>query len=84
MKNCCIFALAFGPVAQLNRVPHYGCGGSRFESWRGHQKENREILFFCIKYFDMKYFVYVLRTKNKGMPTAVKIRTKEHYSGQNQ
>lgn len=26
----------FGHVAQLDRVPHYGCGGYRFESCRGH------------------------------------------------
>jgi hypothetical protein len=50
LKNSCIFALANGPVAQLNRVPHYGCGGSRFESWRGHKKENRKVLFFFEKY----------------------------------
>ncbi len=30
-----------GPLAQLNRVPHYGCGGCRFESCMDHkQKEN--------------------------------------------
>ena len=25
-----------GPLAQLNRVPHYGCGGCRFESCMDH------------------------------------------------
>ena len=33
------FASAFtanGSVAQLDRVPDYGSGGSRFEPWRGH------------------------------------------------
>ena len=27
-----------GPLAQLNRVPHYGCGGCRFESCMDHKK----------------------------------------------
>ncbi len=39
IKKSTIFALAKqknGCVAQLNRVPHYGCGGYRFESYRGH------------------------------------------------
>ena len=27
-----------GPLAQLNRVPHYGCGGCRFESCMDHEK----------------------------------------------
>ena len=26
-----------GPLAQLNRVPHYGCGGCRFESCMDHR-----------------------------------------------
>ena len=26
-----------GPLAQLNRVPHYGCGGCRFESCMDHK-----------------------------------------------
>ena len=28
-----------GPLAQLNRVPHYGCGGCRFESCTDHEKD---------------------------------------------
>ncbi len=27
-----------GPLAQLNRVPHYGCGGCRFESCMDHKR----------------------------------------------
>ena len=27
----------WGPLAQLNRVPHYGCGGCRFESCTDHK-----------------------------------------------
>ncbi len=42
-KKSSTFALAFetkhGPLAQLNRVPHYGCGGCRFESCTDHKKE---------------------------------------------
>ena len=44
-KKSSTFALAFekkhGPLAQLNRVPHYGCGGCRFESCTDH-KENKD------------------------------------------
>ena len=48
-KKSSTFAPAFekhGPLAQLNRVPHYGCGGCRFESCMDHEafgnKENKE------------------------------------------
>ena len=40
-KKSSTFAPAFekhGPLAQLNRVPHYGCGGCRFESCTDHKK----------------------------------------------
>ena len=30
-----------GPLAQLNRVPHYGCGGCRFESCMDHKAKNK-------------------------------------------
>lgn len=48
------FCIAFekrkrlGPVAQLNRAPHYGCGGCGFESRRDHKSEHRKMftLFF--------------------------------------
>ena len=50
-KKICIFAFfvvplhplskSNGPLAQLNRVPHYGCGGCRFESCTEH-KENKD------------------------------------------
>ena len=30
----------WGPLAQLNRVPHYGCGGCRFESCTDHIARN--------------------------------------------
>ena len=37
-----------GSVAQLNRVPHYGCGGYGFESRRSHKEAIRNgCLFFC-------------------------------------
>ena len=47
----------YGPLAQLNRVPHYGCGGCRFESCMDHQAITRvhkkeilsNVLFFCKK-----------------------------------
>ena len=32
-----------GPLAQLNRVPHYGCGGCRFESCTDHTKDAQYI-----------------------------------------
>ena len=32
-----------GPLAQLNRVPHYGCGGCRFESCMDHDRQRNEI-----------------------------------------
>ena len=32
-----------GPLAQLNRVPHYGCGGCRFESCMDH-KDKRKLI----------------------------------------
>ena len=40
-----------GRVAQLNRVADYGSAGYRFESCRGHKKENAidSILFFVSK-----------------------------------
>lgn len=49
------FCIAFekqkrlGPVAQLNRAPHYGCGGCGFESRRDHKSEHRKMftLFLC-------------------------------------
>lgn len=28
--------LHFTPVAQVDRAPHYECGGPRFESWQGY------------------------------------------------
>ncbi len=34
-----------GPLAQLNRVPHYGCGGCRFESCMDHKNRyNRKVV----------------------------------------
>ena len=27
-----------GLVVQLNRIPHYGCGGCRVESCQGHER----------------------------------------------
>ena len=46
-KKSSTFALAFekkhGPLAQLNRVPHYGCGGCRFESCTDHTKDAQHI-----------------------------------------
>ena len=46
-KKSSTFALAFekkyGPLAQLNRVPHYGCGGCRFESCTDHTKDAQYI-----------------------------------------
>ena len=48
-KKICIFAFfvvplhplskSNGPLAQLNRVPHYGCGGCRFESCTDHKED---------------------------------------------
>ena len=42
-KKSSTFAPAFekkhGPLAQLNRVPHYGCGGCRFESCTDHEED---------------------------------------------
>lgn len=34
VETYCVFT--FAPVAQLDRAPHYECGGPRFESWQGH------------------------------------------------
>ena len=36
-----------GPLAQLNRVPHYGCGGCRFESCMDHKKSRKKLRLFC-------------------------------------
>ena len=52
-KKSSTFALAFekkhGPLAQLNRVPHYGCGGCRFESCTDHtEKDRRMAVFFVV------------------------------------
>ena len=48
-KKSSTFAPAFekhGPLAQLNRVPHYGCGGCRFESCTDHkQGKNAKDIF---------------------------------------
>ena len=49
---CSTFAPAFetkhGPLAQLNRVPHYGCGGCRFESCTDHKATSNRGFFVCI------------------------------------
>ena len=38
-----------GPLAQLNRVPHYGCGGCRFESCTDHKpKVTQEFILSVI------------------------------------
>ena len=37
-----IFALANGPLAQLNRVSDYGSEGYRFESCMGHTKSSNK------------------------------------------
>ena len=65
-KKICIFAFfvvplhplskSNGPLAQLNRVPHYGCGGCRFESCTDHKQKKKSrknsflsvISFFCL------------------------------------
>ena len=50
-KKSSTFAPAFekkhGPLAQLNRVPHYGCGGCRFESCTDHKATSNRG-FFCL------------------------------------
>ena len=55
-KKSSTFAPAFkkkGPLAQLNRVPHYGCGGCRFESCMDHKRttERPSFLFDPAKRF---------------------------------
>ena len=35
------FEMKHGPLAQLNRVPHYGCGGCRFESCTDHKQKQK-------------------------------------------
>ena len=51
-KKSSTFALAFekkhGPLAQLNRVPHYGCGGCRFESCTDHTEKTAEWRSFLL------------------------------------
>ena len=51
-KKSSTFAPAFekkhGPLAQLNRVPHYGCGGCRFESCTDHKATSNRGFFVCI------------------------------------
>ena len=37
-----------GPLAQLNRVPHYGCGGCRFESCMDHERMSIKASSFCL------------------------------------
>ena len=39
---CTRFSIKRGPLAQLNRVPHYGCGGCRFESCMDHEDKQKE------------------------------------------
>ncbi len=56
-----------GLLAQLNRVPHYGCGGCRFESCIGHEERCTCIsLFLCI---------YLVRRHHQG--TLTKQRDRE-------
>ena len=51
-----------GPLAQLNRVPHYGCGGCRFESCMDHKYEHTQeasvnysqVLFFSLELFKVE------------------------------
>ena len=55
-KKSSTFAPAFesknGPLAQLNRVPHYGCGGCRFESCMDH----REVIMRLRGFFHTHFF----------------------------
>jgi hypothetical protein len=61
LKKHVIFALAFGirnanngSVAQLDRVPHYECGGCRFESCRGHKKaSSKDEAFFVSRHSNL-------------------------------
>ncbi len=66
-KKSSTFALAFekkhGPLAQLNRVPHYGCGGCRFESCTDH-KQNEKITQELILWRD--FFVLFVRHRVEG------------------
>ena len=49
-----------GPLAQLNRVPHYGCGGCRFESCTDHKKDREIAVFFCACIFYLFLCVFCL------------------------
>ena len=73
-KKSSTFALAFeknhGPLAQLNRVPHYGCGGCRFESCTDHTEKDRRIaVFFVVGCGDLDSGVLlgfrILETRNQ-------------------
>ena len=63
-KKSSTFAPAFekhGPLAQLNRVPHYGCGGCRFESCTDHkQGKNAKDIFsvFVLYIHSITKFVF--------------------------
>ena len=63
-----IFAHTNGFVAQLYRAPHYGCGGLRLESLRGHKKNPAPkcwvFPFKAIKVYFEKQF------KRKNLKTA--------------
>ena len=60
-KKSSTFALAFekkhGPLAQLNRVPHYGCGGCRFESCTDHEEKTAEWRSFLLLVMGADYGV---------------------------
>lgn len=59
LKNSLSLHPQNGSVAQLYRAPHYGCGGLRLESLRGHQggdliKIDWISVFLSLKVFEIE------------------------------
>ena len=69
-KKSSTFALAFetkhGPLAQLNRVPHYGCGGCRFESCTDHKKEMFDEHLFFVLYLGHPFCIPFVSLRRSG------------------
>ena len=81
-----------GPLAQLNRVPHYGCGGCRFESCMDHIATQKSrcfsAAFFVLQinnhFFDgLLLLLLLLRRRSRLLAMLARNRGKTFYSNRN-
>lgn len=77
------FCIAFekqkrlGPVAQLNRAPHYGCGGCGFESRRDHKSEHRKMFTLFLRQFSQTN--KVINTYLSNLSRRTQLFNRPHY-----